>query len=35
MAIRLGIFVVPDATDPESTVEAIIAAEPRLRELLG
>jgi alkanesulfonate monooxygenase SsuD/methylene tetrahydromethanopterin reductase-like flavin-dependent oxidoreductase (luciferase family) len=35
MAIRLGIFVVPDATDPESTVEAIIAADRAGLDLVG
>jgi len=35
VAVRLGIFVVPDATDPELTVEQIIAADRAGLDLVG
>jgi alkanesulfonate monooxygenase SsuD/methylene tetrahydromethanopterin reductase-like flavin-dependent oxidoreductase (luciferase family) len=33
--LRLGIFIVPDATDPEATVERILAAEQAGLDLVG
>jgi alkanesulfonate monooxygenase SsuD/methylene tetrahydromethanopterin reductase-like flavin-dependent oxidoreductase (luciferase family) len=33
--VKLGIFVVPDATDPESTVERILAADRSGLDLIG
>jgi alkanesulfonate monooxygenase SsuD/methylene tetrahydromethanopterin reductase-like flavin-dependent oxidoreductase (luciferase family) len=33
--VRLGIFAVPDATDPEATVEAIVAADRVGLDLVG
>src|SRR3954449_13003436 len=35
MAVRLGIFVVPDATDPARTVEQILAADRSGLDLVG
>ena len=35
MQVRLGIFVVPDATDPRSTVEQILAAERSGLDFVG
>jgi alkanesulfonate monooxygenase SsuD/methylene tetrahydromethanopterin reductase-like flavin-dependent oxidoreductase (luciferase family) len=35
MALRLGIFVTPDGTDPEATVERILAAERAGLDLVG
>ena len=35
MDVRLGIFVVPDATDPGSTVEQIVAADRAGLDLVG
>jgi hypothetical protein len=33
--VKLGIFVVPDATDPESTIEQILAADRSGLDLIG
>src|SRR3954454_10510906 len=35
MAVRLGIFVVPDATDPARTVEQILVADQAGLDLVG
>src|SRR5919106_3441309 len=35
MDVKLGIFVVPDATDPDSTVERILAADRSGLDLIG
>ncbi len=35
MDVRLGIFVVPDATDPDSTIEQIVAADRAGLDLVG
>src|SRR3954468_16233437 len=35
MAVRLGIFVVPDATDPARTVEQIVAADRAGLDVVG
>ena len=35
MDVKLGIFVVPDATDPGSTIEQILAADRSGLDLIG
>ena len=35
MDVKLGIFVVPDATDPDSTIEQIVAADHAGLDLIG
>jgi alkanesulfonate monooxygenase SsuD/methylene tetrahydromethanopterin reductase-like flavin-dependent oxidoreductase (luciferase family) len=35
MDVKLGIFVVPDATDPDSTIEQIVAADQVGLDLIG
>jgi alkanesulfonate monooxygenase SsuD/methylene tetrahydromethanopterin reductase-like flavin-dependent oxidoreductase (luciferase family) len=35
MSVKLGIFAVPDAADPESTVERIVAADRARLDLVG
>jgi alkanesulfonate monooxygenase SsuD/methylene tetrahydromethanopterin reductase-like flavin-dependent oxidoreductase (luciferase family) len=35
MDVKLGIFVVPDATDPDSTIEQIVAADRAGLDLIG
>ena len=35
MSVKLGIFAIPDATDPESTVERIVAADRAGLDLVG
>jgi alkanesulfonate monooxygenase SsuD/methylene tetrahydromethanopterin reductase-like flavin-dependent oxidoreductase (luciferase family) len=35
MDVKLGIFVVPDATDPDSTIEQIVAADEVGLDLIG
>jgi alkanesulfonate monooxygenase SsuD/methylene tetrahydromethanopterin reductase-like flavin-dependent oxidoreductase (luciferase family) len=35
MDVKLGIFVVPDATDPDSTIEHIVAADRAGLDLIG
>jgi alkanesulfonate monooxygenase SsuD/methylene tetrahydromethanopterin reductase-like flavin-dependent oxidoreductase (luciferase family) len=35
MDVKLGIFIVPDATDPDSTIEQIVAADHAGLDLIG
>jgi alkanesulfonate monooxygenase SsuD/methylene tetrahydromethanopterin reductase-like flavin-dependent oxidoreductase (luciferase family) len=35
VAVKLGIFVVPDATDPAATVEQLVAADAAGLDLVG
>jgi hypothetical protein len=35
MTVRLGVFLVPDASDPDTTVEGILAADRVGLDLVG